>query len=865
MRRNSTDAALAAMIVGLAVPAAAHGVTVDRNELLITDLVEGGSIKIFEYRAGGYREIWSTVTPRVEVYRGGAEAGDLTGDGIAEIALAVSEQGGPHRLEIWSYAGASSWELAWSEELPSQQGTLGGWHVGDILDVDADGTSELLVTNQSLGRLELYSHDGAGGFSVETIVRQCNEARFIATAGDLDGDGTPEILFQCTRGDDLVIQEHSAGAYPVVGSIRLPPGLPAGSESFSMFVDDMETGDVNGDGRADAVFCGNSGRVHVVTFDAATRRYVLEYSSPEPARTSSFSQTCSVGDVTNDGQADLLVVTQDGAVVYSHQGSSYVEVWRAPAAPPPIGTSFIGDADDDGLGELLFGNALEDRIVLYESDLAGATALDDTFSFSPLTFGGGSILVADLKPDGDDEPGSPGPTEPDAPSDLTANALSPTSVRLTWKDNARDEDGYRVERREGSAKFSEVLALPAGTAEVLVAGLAPGRRYTFRVRAVRGGLFSAYSNRATVDTPGSGAPPAVPAAVSAEAVSATSVRLHWTGVGPETTIHVELRSPFAGYAEAAEAPGEQSEVLVTAMTPDTPYTFRLFSRNLAGTSPYTAEVHATTLGVEGPCRNDGAHLCLLGGRFEVGARFRIPQSPFTHGLGTAIEVPGSQETGMFWFFAPGNVELVVKMLDGATINGRFWLFYGALSDVEYWISVRDTVDGRRRTYHNPPKEICGGADTQAFVHGGLASSVESSVGALVDERSDPGPCEESETALCFGDGRFEVTVEWSNPRQEGHAGSGRAVPGLDTGETGFFWFFDPANVELAVKVLDGRAVNGNFWFFWGALSDVEYTIRLRDTLTQAIATYHNEPFSICGGADIDPFSTVDRHTHGRKP
>ena len=28
---------------------------------------------------------------------------------------------------------------------------------------------------------------------------------------------------------------------------------------------------------------------------------------------------------------------------------------------------------------------------------------------------------------------------------------------------------------------------------------------------------------------------------------------------------------------------------------------------------------------------------------------------------------------------------------------------------------------------------------------------------------------------------------------------------------GYFWFFDPANVELAVKVLDGRPINGKFW------------------------------------------------------
>ncbi len=54
------------------------------------------------------------------------------------------------------------------------------------------------------------------------------------------------------------------------------------------------------------------------------------------------------------------------------------------------------------------------------------------------------------------------------------------------------------------------------------------------------------------------------------------------------------------------------------------------------------------------------------------------------------------------------------MLDGRGVNGRFWVFYGALSDVEYTITVTDTETGESRSYYNPPGEICGGADVEAF-------------------------------------------------------------------------------------------------------------------------------------------------------
>ena len=54
--------------------------------------------------------------------------------------------------------------------------------------------------------------------------------------------------------------------------------------------------------------------------------------------------------------------------------------------------------------------------------------------------------------------------------------------------------------------------------------------------------------------------------------------------------------------------------------------------------------------------------------------------------------------------------------------------------------------------------------------------------------------------------------------------AGLPVDVLLTGDTGTFWFFDSANVELVLKVLDGRVLNGHYWVFYGALSNVEYTI-----------------------------------------
>ena len=63
---------------------------------------------------------------------------------------------------------------------------------------------------------------------------------------------------------------------------------------------------------------------------------------------------------------------------------------------------------------------------------------------------------------------------------------------------------------------------------------------------------------------------------------------------------------------------------------------------------------------------------------------------------------------------------MVKVLDGSGVNGHFWVFYGALSDVEYTITVTDTATGSQRTYHNPLHHLASGADLDAFPAGPAA-------------------------------------------------------------------------------------------------------------------------------------------------
>lgn len=440
-----------------------------------------------------------------------------------------------------------------------------------------------------------------------------------------------------------------------------------------------------------------------------------------------------------------------------------------------------------------------------------------------------------------------GPSDrPRAPEELSASSPSPTTVELSWTDPAVNETSFRVEQAEGDGPFVQVIGfLPRDSTGATLEDLTAATRYRFRVRSHNAAGFSPYSNEAEVTTL-SDLPP-TPAGATVDAVFKRAVLLSWQPA-PEGTIHVEIASPAAGFREIQVLDPGSATTVIEGLEPSTPYTVRLRASNHSGFSPYGEEVSVTTDGREGPCGEGAEALCLLDGRFEVRVAWRDPRSG-DHDAGRALPVPGSEISGLFWFFAPENVELIVKMLDGTGLNGFFWHFYGGLSDLEYWISVRDIETGEGRTFHNPPFEICGGADTQAFAPDpGEANTGGGTSAAMAGLRSEASAGVSEDAALRLQN-RFEIEVEWVDPRS-GDRGVGHPLIELGTAETGFLWFFRPENIELVVKLLDGRPINGHFWLFWGGLSDVEYRIRVTDTEEGTETTYTNEAFEICGGADL---------------
>jgi hypothetical protein len=82
----------------------------------------------------------------------------------------------------------------------------------------------------------------------------------------------------------------------------------------------------------------------------------------------------------------------------------------------------------------------------------------------------------------------------------------------------------------------------------------------------------------------------------------------------------------------------------------------------------------------------------------------------------------------------------------------------------------------------------------------------------------------SETLLLHG-GRFRAVLLWTNPH-DGLIRLARAVSVSDF--AGYFWFGGPNNPEVALKLLDGRSLNRNYWVMASSLTTLKFDLIVTD-------------------------------------
>jgi len=135
------------------------------------------------------------------------------------------------------------------------------------------------------------------------------------------------------------------------------------------------------------------------------------------------------------------------------------------------------------------------------------------------------------------------PPIPSAPSNLTATATSSSTIGLSWRDNANNEIGQRIERSVGSSNnYAFLTNVGAGTTGFTDSQLVDGTKYYYRLKAFNTGGFSTYSSQKFATTPLNS-----PTSLTATVVSSSRVNLNWTDNSmSETAYLIERKATSSG-------------------------------------------------------------------------------------------------------------------------------------------------------------------------------------------------------------------------------------------------------------------------------------------------------------------------------
>jgi len=286
--------------------------------------------------------------------------GDIDGDGLQDIVLTD-----PDRAQMLVFSQAKGRGLGQAKTYP---GLLGANHVR-IADLDGDKRGEVIVMSPKEKVLAVSRFaDGRLTFP-RTLPRSPSTTPLCFEIADLDGNGTPEVVYLATRTDGRKSQT-------VLGTIHLTDGEWQNSGADAEVTlelpgkpNEMKTLDVNNDGRSDLM----------VFFDLRKPPVVL--LNEKDGKLKPLEETggfrlgkLEAGNVTISGSTDktgIIVAQETFARRLSLDGSEWqvADQYNAAEAKAEVGGSAELNLDGaDGNEIVLIDTGIKKLRVLRKSD-----------------------------------------------------------------------------------------------------------------------------------------------------------------------------------------------------------------------------------------------------------------------------------------------------------------------------------------------------------------------------------------------------------------------------------------------------------------------------------------------------------------
>lgn len=311
--------------------------------------------------------------------------GDFNHDGLLDAAITTQNQ---LLVYMQNANGSLAAPVTYADGMRPLSMSVG--------DLNHDGWADIVTTNFDANTISVFLQQANGTFANRVTYATSTSPDAVAI-GDLNGDGLDDIAVSHWTAPNIGIFIQNAG-----GSLNNMVTYTSPEAGY----DDIAIGDINGDGRNDVVKSNGQG------INPQLSVY-LQNSSGTLATAVSYTMSCtdclasgvSIGDVTGDSRADIVISYHIGAsgigVFAQATDGSLLPVVSYPAYSSP-GPIKIADVNLDGHPDVVTGHSGSIKLGLF---LQQSNQTLTSYALYNIPYSGGGynpegMAIADINHDG---------------------------------------------------------------------------------------------------------------------------------------------------------------------------------------------------------------------------------------------------------------------------------------------------------------------------------------------------------------------------------------------------------------------------------------------------------------------------------